>query len=125
MKLNVRKLWFMIGIAIVVLLWALSLMPAPPHVGIHNADKFGHFIMYGGTMWWWGQLWSRFRTHAILAILLTLMGVAAEFAQGATSWRSFDINDMIANGIGVVIGWVILYTPLGSLLTRLTSPMHK
>ena len=49
------------------------------------------------------------------------MGVAIEFIQGWTGWRTFDTHDMMANGIGVLFGYAMLYTPLGSLFTRLTA----
>jgi len=44
------------------------------------------------------------------------MGVVIEFVQGATGWRTFDAMDMLANGAGVLIGWVLVATPLGKLL---------
>jgi glycopeptide antibiotics resistance protein len=33
------------------------------------------------------------------------MGVALEFAQGATGYRSFEVLDMAANAAGVALGW--------------------
>ena len=70
----------------------------------------------GGTMWWWAQLWRAWRKRLRLAAALTLMGVVIEFVQGATGWRTFDAMDMLANGAGVLIGWVLVATPLGKLL---------
>jgi glycopeptide antibiotics resistance protein len=51
-----------------------------------------------------------------LAATLALMGVVIEFAQGATGWRTFNAMDMLANGEGVLMGWVFVATPLGKLL---------
>jgi VanZ family protein len=116
LKINIRKIWLIVGIAIIAFLWLVSLMPAPPYIGMPNEDKYAHLISYGGTMWWWAQLWPPWKKRLLLAVLLALMGVAIEFAQGATSWRSFDVMDMLANSIGVLVGWVVAMTPLGKLL---------
>jgi VanZ family protein len=116
LKTSIKKIWLIIGIAIVAFLWFVSLMPAPPYIGIPNEDKYAHLISYGGTMWWWAQLWPTWQKRLLLAILFALMGVAIEFAQGATGWRTFDVMDMLANSAGVVVGWVVAMTPLGKLL---------
>ncbi len=125
MKASVTRIWLFVGIAILALLWTLSLMPSPPLVGIENADKFGHLAMYGGTMWWWGQYWHTHRQRIGLAIVFTLMGVGIEYLQGRSGWRTFDVQDMIANGAGVALGWAVLYTPLGSLLARLSDTKER
>ena len=116
-----RRLWLIAGIAILLLLWTLSLMPQPPTFGVRNEDKFFHVIAYGGTMWWWGQYWPSLRQRFLLAIVFTLMGIAVEFVQGWTGWRTFDPHDMVANGIGVLLGWMVVQTRAGSLLSRLNS----
>lgn len=109
-----RYIWFAVGTLIVVILWTLSLIPHPPAIGFRHEDKLYHVVAYGGTMWWWGQCWRKFRSRLMLAIFFTLMGVAIEFIQGWTGWRTFDPHDMLANGVGVLVGWALLYTPLGS-----------
>ena len=38
------------------------------------------------------------------------MGVALEFAQAATGYRSFELSDMAANSLGVLLGWGISAT---------------
>ncbi len=91
-------------------------MPSPPNINVPDGDKYGHLLAYGGTMWWWAQLWRTWRKRLRLAVVLALMGVVIEFAQGATSWRTFDVMDMLANGAGVLMGWVFVATPLGKLL---------
>ncbi len=99
-----------------MLLWFLSLMHSPPNIDVPDGDKYGHLLAYGGTMWWWAQLWRTWRKRLRLAAALTLMGVAIEFVQGATGWRTFDVMDMVANGAGVLAGWVFVATPLGKLM---------
>jgi hypothetical protein len=121
---RVRAIWFALGIALIIAIWIVSLIPAPPALmGIQNEDKLHHALAYGGLMWWWGQLVPRVGTRVALAIAFASMGVAVEVAQGATGWRSFDTRDMVANTVGVAIGFALLFTPLGAMLTRLTA--HK
>ena len=118
---TIRRLWLIAGIAILLLLWVLSLIPQIPHFGVRNEDKFFHAIAYGGTMWWWGQYWPSLRRRLLLAIVFTAMGIAIEFVQGWSGWRTFDIRDMVANGSGVLLGWVLVQTPAGSLLSWLSA----
>ena len=91
-------------------------MHSPPNIDVPDGDKYGHLLAYGGTMWWWAQLWRTWRKRLRLAAALTLMGVVIEFVQGATGWRTFDVMDMVANGAGVLAGWVFVATPLGRAL---------
>ena len=122
---SLRRLWLIAGIAILLLLWVLSLIPQPPTFGVRNEDKLFHAIAYGGTMWWWGQYWPSLRQRFQLAIVFTLMGIAVEFVQGWTGWRTFDTHDMVANGIGVLLGWALVQSPAGSLLSRLDSAVLR
>jgi hypothetical protein len=121
MNFTLRRLWLLGGIGILLLLWTLSLIPQPPTFGVRNEDKVFHAIAYGGTMWWWGQYWPRFGQRLRLAIVFALMGIAVEFVQGWTGWRTFDTRDMVANGLGVLLGWALLLTPAGRLLAGLAT----
>jgi hypothetical protein len=120
----IRKIWIAVGIAIIALLWYLSLMPSPPNINVPEGDKYAHLIAYGGTMWWWAQLRGTWRKRLRLAASLALMGVVIEFVQGATGWRTFDVMDMLANSLGVLAGWGVAMTPLGKLLAVIEKWQH-
>jgi glycopeptide antibiotics resistance protein len=51
-----------------------------------------------------------------IAIAFAAMGVALEFLQGLTDYRTFDPADMIANAIGAALGWGLAQTPLRNAL---------
>jgi glycopeptide antibiotics resistance protein len=53
-----------------------------------------------------------------IAIAFSAMGVAIEFLQGMTDYRSFEIADMIANAAGAALGWCMVQTPLKNALAR-------
>ena len=92
--------WGLVG----VILW-LSLTPQPPHVDFEQSDKVGHFLAYGGLMFWFCQLYPRTRTRAAYAAGFIALGIAIEFLQRATGYRSFEVMDMVADAIGVLLGW--------------------
>jgi len=45
------------------------------------------------------------RTRAVCAAGFILMGIAIEFLQRMTGYRTFDVFDMLANAVGVALGW--------------------
>jgi glycopeptide antibiotics resistance protein len=36
------------------------------------------------------------------------MGVVIELIQGQTSYRTFEVADMLANSLGAVMGWLLV-----------------
>ena len=84
---------------VVAIVWA-SLTPAPPSAP--GSDKVGHLAAYGALMFWFAQLYAR---RVAWAAGFVVLGVALEFAQSWTGYRSFEVNDMLANTAGVGLGW--------------------
>jgi len=82
----------------------LSLTPRPPHLDISQGDKLGHFAAYALLMFWFCWLYRPRNTRLAYGAGWIAMGVALEFAQGATGYRSFELADMAANGLGVLAG---------------------
>ena len=41
----------------------------------------------------------------MLALSLIAMGIALELVQGAIGYRTYDLVDMGANSLGVLLGW--------------------
>ncbi|MBM5570839.1 MULTISPECIES: VanZ family protein [Deefgea] len=84
-------------------IWIGSLMPMSGP-SIENGDKIQHFIGYGVLALLAQLIWHQPRKIWLGA---TLMGVAVEFAQALTPYRSFDTHDMLANSIGAVFGLLL------------------
>ena len=80
----------------------LSLTPSPPPLDVSHGDKAGHFFAYAGLMFLFAQLYAR---RLYFALGFIAMGIALEFLQGASGYRSYDSLDMIANPLGVLAGW--------------------
>ena len=102
-----RPLWVAIGWALVAAIVWLSLTPSPMEIRVEQGDKLGHFAAYGTLMFWFCQLYARRDVRAAYAGGFALMGVVLEFAQGALGYRTFEGFDMIANALGVLLGWAV------------------
>ena len=61
-------------------------------------------------MLWFCVLYRRLRVRAFYAFGFIALGVALEFVQATTPYRSFEIADMVANTVGVLFGWGIAST---------------
>jgi len=93
----------------------LSLIPLDVDLAEHG-DKLAHFIAYGSLAFWFGMLIDGRGRQLGVALAFAAMGVALEFLQGLTDYRSFEIADMIANAIGAMVGWGLAQTPLRNAL---------
>jgi VanZ family protein len=80
----------------------LSLTPSPPPVEVAYGDKLGHFAAYGLLMFWFAQL---YRVRVFYAAAFVAMGIGLEFLQGALGYRTYEVPDMVANTLGVALGW--------------------
>jgi VanZ family protein len=101
-----QRLWRGVGWFGLVLLLYLSLTPRPPDIPMEQGDKFGHALAYALLMFWWAQLFIATRARLRLAAGLLALGIALEYAQGWTGWRTFDYFDMLADAIGIMLGWL-------------------
>ncbi len=100
-----RRLWLAGGWAIAAAIVWLSLTPSPPKVDLEQGDKLGHFLGYGTLMFWFCQVHVRPGARAAHAAGFAAMGVGLEFLQGALGYRTFELYDMFANALGVLLGW--------------------
>ena len=102
-----RRFWVVVGWFGIVLLIYLSPMPNPPEIPIEQGDKYGHSLAYATLMYWWAQLLPSLRQRLQVAAALVALGIAIEYVQGWTGWRTFDYFDMLADAMGVALGWLL------------------
>jgi len=92
-------------------------------------DKIAHLLAYGSLSLGFGMLFGGRARQLVIAIAFAAMGVALEFLQGLTDYRTFEIADMIANAIGAALGWGLAQTPLRNGLEwaerLIGTVMHK
>jgi VanZ family protein len=89
---------------IAAVIW-LSLTPSPPKLEVAYGDKLGHFAAYGALMVWFCQFYGGRRARLVCAVGFIGMGIGLEFIQRMTGYRDFEWLDMVADAVGVLLGW--------------------
>ena len=114
-NLKFRRVWTTIGYLLVGLVVVLSLTPsAPPPLEFPWEDKFKHMLAYGVLMLWFAQLHPRSR-YGFLAAGFMLLGIFLELVQAQTGYRSGDIADAMANGLGTLLSWALAVKGVNNL----------
>ena len=111
--LHLQRLWRGIGWALVAVVLGLCLMPAPPTPPVITSDKAHHLIAFAGLLWWWRSVSRRWWSpHVALGFAILI-----EVLQGTcTANRRADVADIVADGLGLVIGELLYQTPLRQVL---------
>ena len=120
-----RLLWYVLGWLMVGFVIVGSLIPSPAQLNMAHYDKANHLIIYAVLMGWFAQLIGVRKLQFAYMLGFITMGVVLEFLQARTSYRSFELADMVANGVGVFIGWVISVTLMPGWLTKLDKLMNE
>ena len=108
-----KSIWLTIAWGLVLLVVYLSLTPHPPEpVSFDHADKFEHALAYAALSFWFCHIYRSASSRLIVIVALVGLGVGLEFVQGWTGYRSFDVMDMLADSVGVLLGWMLVLTPL-------------
>ena len=99
----------LVFIGSVLLVTTLSLMPMPDgDMLFTHQDKVSHSIayIYLFVVGWWG--WFFARSLWPLALLLLGYGMLIELLQGAGGYRSMEWFDLLANMVGIGLGWLFV-----------------
>ncbi len=119
--LRLRKIWLSIGYALLSMTAVLSLIPGPD---IGGGDKLVHFVTYALLSGWFSLIVKNTRTLWAVLFGLIAFGFLMEYLQGFTSYRRQDIDDAIANSVGVMVGMAIHFSPLRGLLVKFDKFLH-
>ena len=113
-----HRLWLTLGWAWIALVVYLSHSPRPPEIHMPSGDKIGHIAAYTFLMLWFVQLYQSRSVKFAIALGLGGLGIAIEFAQEQTGYRTFEVADMWADAMGVALGLLLGRTPLATVLRR-------
>ena len=112
--LRYRTAWLAGGWGLVALVAYLSLMQDPPvPFEFHMVDKVEHGLAYAAMSWWFCQLYLSPKSRLILCVTLVGYGVLIEILQRMTGYRYFEYADMLADSVGVLLGWLLARTAVG------------
>lgn len=118
-KLSGPKAFFVAGLVYTFIITVAFLSPAAdvPKVSIPYLDKVFHVLVHGVLSYIW--LWYAFssdkyhislKTVIVVLVLCFSYGIAIEAAQHwFTASRQFDLFDVLANGIGSLLGLLSFY----------------
>jgi VanZ family protein len=115
---TLRTLWWTLGGALLLLITALSLLPlGGPDIGLPSGDKLNHAVAYIVLVLYFGQLVGPdWRARVAVVAGLTVYGIAIEWLQAQLPARTAELADLAANAAGIVIGLLLLRTPVGGLM---------
>ena len=111
-------LWAIAGWLLVLAVATGSLVPGPALPTIGVSDKIEHAGAYFVLMLWFGGLYER-RRHGFIALGLVGLGIALDLLQLTTRTRSFELADIAANSLGVVLGLGLSLSLLGGWCQKL------
>lgn len=103
-----RARWVAVGWILVALIVIGSLAPLAKRGGLAGLDKLEHFLGYALLMFWFAALHAPPR-RVWFAIAFVALGAALELAQSATGWRRADSFDLLADALGVAVGWILAH----------------
>jgi VanZ family protein len=105
--LRLRRFWLVAGWLLVLLIVYLSLRPGEALLPETISDKLQHVLAYAVLMLWFGNLYLQKLIRWRYAVGFVLLGVVLEFIQLVSGYRSFDQGDMVADAMGVAVGWLL------------------
>ena len=109
LPLRYPRVWLTLGWLLVLGVILGSLLPGPVIREITPAisDKVMHFSAYFALMVWFAGLYPRSK-HVRVAVALVALGTALDILQGtATRTRSFELLDIVADAVGIVVALVL------------------
>ena len=109
LPLRYPRFWLSLGWLLVLGVIVGSLLPGPiiREITPPINDKVEHFTAYFVLMAWFAGLYPRSK-HVLVAVALVALGTALDILQGtATQTRSFELLDIAADAVGIVVALVL------------------
>lgn len=110
-----RRIWLLLGWGMIFAVFVLSLIPLDVDLS-EGRDKVAHFVAYGSMAFWFGMLFPGRARQFAWMLAFAAMGIAIEYLQRMTGYRTFEFADMVANGTGAALGFTLAQTPLVNAL---------
>lgn len=118
LPLRFPRVWMALGWLLVAGVCAGSLVPARMISAITINDKLEHAGSYFVLMLWFGGMFER-RRHVPIAVVLAVLGFVLDLLQLTTATRDFDMRDVAADTVGVLLGLALSLSVLGGWCQRI------
>ena len=115
-NLKYKNLWLLIGYMLIAFVVYQTLTSSPVSVSVKVSDKFLHTVGYFVLMGWFVQIFQQQQQRFLWALFFIGMGIAMEFLQDLGGVRFYEVKDMLANGLGVLIAWALSVTKFSGIL---------
>lgn len=99
--------------AVALLVLVLSLMPTVSQMSTTGWDKANHLLAFAVLAWLGCQAFPRRTAAALLGLLA--YGALIEVLQSFTPYRFAEWNDVWADGMGLLAGWLLSQLQLSLL----------
>lgn len=106
---------------LVLLVIYLSVAPTTIQLPVEHGDKLSHLLAYGVLMFWFSNIYDAPTPRTMFAIAFIMLGISLEFVQRWTGYRSFEVADMMANAIGVAVGWIFAPPRMPNCLRKIEN----
>ena len=112
--------WTVLGWVLVIAVVVGSLVPAGllRPLTVAFGDKVLHAGSYCLLMLWFGGLYRRNR-HPWIGVALLALGTGLDLLQLDTATRRFELADIAADGVGILVGLALSMTLLEGWCQRL------
>lgn len=102
---KIQQLWVWAFTTCVLAVLVLALVPSPPQAMTTGWDKSNHLLAFGVMTW----LGCKAFPQRLLIVVLGLMvyGGLIEIAQSYTPNRAAEWLDLVADGVGGFLGFVV------------------
>lgn len=126
LSLRYTRFWKSLAWGMLLTVAVLTLMPTPFWVPVPflSWDKAQHCLAYAALMWAFLQAWEGSAVPR-WGILLLAVGVGLEILQGMMGVRFMEYTDMLANSLGVLLGYAAWRTPLGRGFRRIETSFSR
>jgi len=104
--LKYQKLWLSLGIIAIISLAILCLLPTSNLPKVSVNDKFVHFLAYFILAAWFSGI-VKPKNYVYFGIVLLVFSYLIEILQGLSKYRSFEWQDLFANGLGICVALLL------------------
>ena len=123
-ELKYQKMWLGLGLLAVLALGILCLLPTSNLPNVKVNDKLVHFSAYFLLAAWFSGVVKR-NYYILFGLVLLGFSYLIEVLQGLSKYRSFEWQDLMANGLGIIVALIFGFWFLHAWCMKFESKFLK